>query len=931
MAELNENTTAAGKPDVSTIGDVEADCYRRGYDEAFGRYVAVSTHCVELDREKALLQQELAQSRQQYLEIVGSRFWRMTSPFRHLLDRLRGFPPIRHLLTFLRLIRSEGFSAAWRQGKDYLRSPGTSEPEGGAASPFRGDLTAFFEDVLHRGGEIEGEVPVSCPGRKILFLSHELTLTGAPVALMEFAAAVRETGDTPVFLSPCPGPLSRDVAEKGIPTAICGDVYSGTLLPEHAGDFDLIVVNTAVGAPAVELLRESDTPVLWWIHEAALIYDDDTIRRTAPQFAPPNTSVFCVGSLAEKNWKDFRPFIPAENLYYYTPEAETAGELYPLPEAADGKTVFLLVGTQEYRKGQDVLCRAVRLLPAEIREGCYFVFVCRPNYLPFGYMIEALKEAYPDSVCQIDVLPRKELSTLYNRTDCLICASRDDPMPCTITEFLQLSKSVICSENTGYAPLLTQEGSGLVYRNNNAAELAECIIRMTDGVERRKSERAARQTYEKHFSRQAFFPQAEAAIEKTVRHRNEPFAPCVSVIIPTLNGAQELPPLLKSLSEQENVGQVETIVVDSGSTDGTPELAEEYGSVIVRIAPEDFSHSRARNLGASLAHGDYLLFMTQDALPESRSFLADMVSALEKQDSAAASCRQVPREGCDLFGRAALWSHMVTMGFDRGDTALFIRGDEDPAELRRIAQLDDVACMVRRCVFEKYRYRGKYAEDLDLGLRLARDGFRLSRLNSVRIIHSHSRSAYYHLRRAAVDTSTIRSILPGFPVDELTAQTAADRIVTGFCLTDAMIRTLRSRLSLPGSYEDLLKAAERAAAAALDALGDPSADARRLLSAGGHPDGDVSALTETLLKHFDTIRKDTGLFDYVLPYLSGSVIPLLKAEHAVLSPATAEEIFDALYKYFAQMTGSTLVGCILCGEREDPFLDELSCSLTAGI
>src|SRR5262249_13233287 len=78
--------------------------------------------------------------------------------------------------------------------------------------------------------------------------------------------------------------------------------------------------------------------------------------------------------------------------------------------------------------------------------------------------------------------------------------------------------------------------------------------------------------------------------------------------------------------------------------------------------------------------------------------------------------------------------------------------------------LSDVACLINKEVFAKYRYRTNYAEDLDLGLRLVRDGYKLAFLGSSRIIHSHNRPPHYHLKRAYVDNVFLAQIFPNYPV-----------------------------------------------------------------------------------------------------------------------------------------------------------------------
>jgi hypothetical protein len=68
----------------------------------------------------------------------------------------------------------------------------------------------------------------------------------------------------------------------------------------------------------------------------------------------------------------------------------------------------------------------------------------------------------------------------------------------------------------------------------------------------------------------------------------------------------ELTDLITRMKAQKGFRAVEIVVVDSGSTDGSAETAEALGATVVRIRPEEFSHSHARNLGAARATGDWM-------------------------------------------------------------------------------------------------------------------------------------------------------------------------------------------------------------------------------------------------------------------------------------------------------------------------------------
>lgn len=227
----------------------------------------------------------------------------------------------------------------------------------------------------------------------------------------------------------------------------------------------------------------------------------------------------------------------------------------------------------------------------------------------------------------------------------------------------------------------------------------------------------------------------------------------VSVVIPTLNAGREFGWLLQKLFAQEGVGRIEVIVVDSGSRDDTVVTAKNAGCVVVEILPSEFSHSYARNRGADAATGDYLLFMVQDAYPIGDHWMVGMVQFLQdhaEDKVVAASCAEYSRSDSDVMYDSMIHTHYQFLGCLHHDRIGELR-DTGHASLRSQGQLSDVSCMIGRDIFQQYRYRGDYAEDLDLGIRLIQDGYRVAMLASVKVIHSHNRPAYYYLKRSFVD------------------------------------------------------------------------------------------------------------------------------------------------------------------------------------
>ncbi|HRX01399.1 MAG TPA: glycosyltransferase family A protein, partial [Cyclobacteriaceae bacterium] len=117
----------------------------------------------------------------------------------------------------------------------------------------------------------------------------------------------------------------------------------------------------------------------------------------------------------------------------------------------------------------------------------------------------------------------------------------------------------------------------------------------------------------------------------------------VSVVIPVKNAGDEFGLLLKNYVTQKGFEKVEIVIVDSGSTDRTLQIARDFGANVIEISPEAFTHSYARNIGGEAATGDYLFFTVQDALPPGQTFLYELYSTLIENQVAAVSCAETPR------------------------------------------------------------------------------------------------------------------------------------------------------------------------------------------------------------------------------------------------------------------------------------------------
>jgi glycosyltransferase involved in cell wall biosynthesis len=104
--------------------------------------------------------------------------------------------------------------------------------------------------------------------------------------------------------------------------------------------------------------------------------------------------------------------------------------------------------------------------------------------------------------------------------------------------------------------------------------------------------------------------------------------PRVSVIVRCLNEERHIARLLEGLLEQGRPAD-EIVIVDSGSTDRTLEIAGQFPTKIVHIAPDDFSFGRALNLGCEAASGDILVSVSAHVYPVFDTWLRELVAPFE--------------------------------------------------------------------------------------------------------------------------------------------------------------------------------------------------------------------------------------------------------------------------------------------------------------
>lgn len=222
--------------------------------------------------------------------------------------------------------------------------------------------------------------------------------------------------------------------------------------------------------------------------------------------------------------------------------------------------------------------------------------------------------------------------------------------------------------------------------------------------------------------------------------------PSVSVVIPTLNAAREIETLVRAL-EGQALCPVDILCVDSESDDGTVEAAKSAGATrVISIRRSEFNHGSTRHKALLETSGEFVCFLTQDAMPADRRYLENLVAPLLRDPRVALSSgRQLPRPGTRRFVQ-------LVQGFNYPEEPN-VRGIEDvPAYGIKAFFASDACSCYRRSA---YLACGGFPsvetnEDMLMAARLIAAGWRVAYTPEAAVVHSHdlSPAEQFHRNRA---------------------------------------------------------------------------------------------------------------------------------------------------------------------------------------
>ena len=350
--------------------------------------------------------------------------------------------------------------------------------------------------------------------KRVLLVSHELTVTGAPNSLLRQAKYFLSAGfgvDVWTFKG---GALVPRYEEAGLAPRIVPNTRAGLkqVFEESGTRYDLIVCNTIRTYRAADALQRYGTPVVWFIRETKMLDEDHWLN---PDFARVFDTFYNLYTISEYNAAVVRDYNPSVRVIHNA-VADTFKDFTP---PAD-HTRFGFIGSFMKVKGLDLLLDAFKSVRADI-PSCTLSIAGAPH-LKFGHALYEAEKNAPGVIWAGEVQGDGK-EAFFDSVDVLCVPSLDEPFGLTVLEGVMHGKPVITTDCTG-AGFVVDGASGGVVKAGDVQALAAEMRRFAkmDAAALRSCAEQARLRYLKFGT-----PDVERAAVLEMFKENEGRAPVV--------------------------------------------------------------------------------------------------------------------------------------------------------------------------------------------------------------------------------------------------------------------------------------------------------------------------------------------------------------------------------------------------------------------
>jgi glycosyltransferase involved in cell wall biosynthesis len=345
--------------------------------------------------------------------------------------------------------------------------------------------------------------------KNILFISHDATRTGAPIALLNIARALENSKagkyKFSFLINRHPYEILEKFAEYPLRLATANyysirkklklSTYSAQRIKASLKDVDLVISNTITNGDILPTIRKYFSgPIYSYVHE---------LEMSANYFSNENdvnallacTNRFLVPALAVKNFLEARYKIGADKidlLQCYVPpvKREITRE--------EKKDVMVIgsVGTIDWRKSPDLFVQVAR---ATFQEKPYaaikFLWKGAIDTVELARLKYDVVKAGLENKLEF-LASSNDMQSFYNNIDVLLLTSREDPYPLVVLEAADAGAPTICFEKAGGAPeFVRTANAGICVDYLDTAAMAKAVIFYYENKDRRIADGKASRSF----------------------------------------------------------------------------------------------------------------------------------------------------------------------------------------------------------------------------------------------------------------------------------------------------------------------------------------------------------------------------------------------------------------------------------------------------
>ena len=385
------------------------------------------------------------------------------------------------------------------------------------------DFSAWLQYEAYKKKEFleKAQAPLD---KKILIVTFNLGDYGAPLMFLYLTQALHQKGYNVFLLTYDGGRHEKDLKKAHIPYLVSKEFYE--VSEETENFFSLFDIVISGRIPQI-YIPSQEYKFIWWDHglldcvplfffQGNRLKNDDPLKNIKFMIFEAKDVVF-VSELQQKKLAKCRQF-SSEVIHNGINPTETNmnDPVIRQIQAAksEGKTVFVTIGYVAPIKGQDILVKAVSLLPEKYCKKAAFYVIGSVHDEKYAKDLREESEDIPEIVWAGPVVHEK-IGGVYESADVLLVPSRSDTSPLVVQEAAEHYMPSVITDNVGSTYIIQNGKSGFIIPREDPKSLAEKIKFFIDNPDKIKEYGIlGRQNYDKHSSFDVFEKKWEDKINR---------------------------------------------------------------------------------------------------------------------------------------------------------------------------------------------------------------------------------------------------------------------------------------------------------------------------------------------------------------------------------------------------------------------------------